>query len=132
MRFRVPNYLSSSKPAGPFRRAGACLVVLALLGVTFGKLWAASEPEAAKHAGEHAAEDATRAAGKIVSTLDGNAQLTLSGHEDKLSIFRVSPNAEVTLNGVSAEFGALKNDDKVKLVRDKETGVVVKIAAERR
>ena len=45
---KLPSKTSAnSKPAGPFRRMGACLVVLLLLSITFGKLWAASEPQEA-------------------------------------------------------------------------------------
>jgi len=124
MKLGFPNYLSNSKPAGPVRRLGACLVVFALLGVLFGKLWAASEPEAGSEAAE--------AAGKIVATLDGNPQLTISGREDKLTNFRISPNALVTLNGVPVAITALKNDDTVKLVVDPKTNVATEIRAERR
>jgi hypothetical protein len=115
--------MSSSKPAGPVKKLGACLVVLVFLGLTFGKLWAAAEPE-----GGESAEPA----GKIASALDGNPQLTISGHEDKLTNFRISPDAKVILNGVEVEFAALKNDDTVKLVVDKKTGVVTEVRAERR
>src|SRR5215831_965012 len=118
MKTRIPNFLSNSKPAGPVRKLGACLIVLALLGFTFGKLWAAAEPESAKHTGESA-----EPGGKIVGTLDGNPQLTVSGHEDKLASYRISPDAKVTLNGVPVKFAALKNDDGVKLVVDKKTNV---------
>jgi hypothetical protein len=127
MKTRIPNFLSNSKPAGPVRKLGACLVVLALLGFTFGKLWAAAEPEAAGHGGETA-----EPGGKIVGALDGNPQLTVSGHEDKLTNYRISPDASVTLNGVPVKFAALKNDDTVKLVIDRKTNVVTEIRAERR
>src|SRR5262249_36529143 len=108
MKLRIPNYLSNSRPAGPARRCGACLIVLTLLGILFGKLWASEEDDRAG--------DGAEAAGKIVATLDGNPQLTISGHEDTLSIFRVSPDVAVTLNGVPVPFAALKNDDTVKLI----------------
>lgn len=127
MRLRLPNYLSNSKPAGPLKRLGACLVILALLGVTFGKLWAAAESESAEHGSEAAAEVAS----KIVGILDGNPQLTVSGHEDKLTNYRISPDVKVTLNGVPVEYSVLKNDDTVKLVIN-EKRVVTAIAAERR
>jgi hypothetical protein len=119
----MPKSLSSSKPAGPVKKLGACLIVLVFLGLTFGKLWAAAEPEGG---------ESSEPAGKIVSTLDGNPQLTISGHEDKLSNFRISPDAKVTLNGVEVPFSTLKNDDTVKLVVDKKTNVVTEIRAERR
>lgn len=124
MKLHMPNYLSRLKPAGPFRRSGACLIVLVLLGVLLGKLWAADG-----HEGEG---EGAEAAGKIVAALDGNPQLTISGHEDKLAIFRVSPAVVVTLNGVKVAFSALKNDDAVKVVVDPKTNVVTEIDATRR
>jgi hypothetical protein len=116
---------AKSKPAGSFRRFGACLIVLVLLSITFGTLWAAAEPEEPGH------EDSARPAGKLVAADDGNPQLTVSGHEDKITVFRVSPNAKITLNGVSVPFSALKPDDALKLVLDKDK-VVTEISAERR
>ncbi len=62
---------------------------------------------------------------------DGNPQLTVSGHEDKLTVYRVSPSAKVTLNGVEVKFSDLKPDDGLKLVLD-EKKVVVEIHAERK
>ncbi len=116
---------ANSKPAGPFRRMGACLVVLLLLSITFGKLWAAAEPEGGGH------EDSARPAGKLVAADDGNPQLTVSGHEDKITVYRVSQFATITLNGVTVPFSALKPDDALKLVLDKEQ-VVTEINAVRR
>jgi hypothetical protein len=124
MKLRTPKLLSRSKPAGPVKRVGACLIVLTVMGLTFGKLWAAGDEEAGGEISEPA--------GKIVSTLDGNPQLSISGHEDKLSNFRISPDAKVTLNDVPVPFGALRNDDTVKLVLDKKSNTVIEIHAERR
>lgn len=126
MRFYLPNFLSSRQPAGPIRKLGACLVVLALLSVMFTRLWAAGDDE-----GEEHAADARHTAGKLMAADDGNPQLTVSGHEDKLTVYRVSPDAQVTLNGVPVEFSALKPDDTLKLVLD-ENKVVVEVHAERR
>ena len=126
MRFQLPNFLSSRRPARPIRKAGACLVVLALLTVMFTRLWAASDAE-----GEGHVVDAKHAAGKLMVSDDGNPQLTVSGHEDKLTVYRVSPAAHVTLNGVDVKFSSLKPDDTLKLVLD-DSKVVVEIQAERR
>jgi hypothetical protein len=126
MRFHLPNFLSSRQPAGPVRKLGACLVVLALLSVMFTRLWAAGDAE-----GEEHAADAQHTAGKLMAADDGNPQLTVSGHEDKLTVYRVLPDAQVTLNGVAVKFSALKPDDTLKLVLD-ENKVVVEVHAERR
>ena len=127
MRFQLPNFLASRRPAGPVRKLGACLIVLALLGVMFTRLWAASDAE-----GEgHAADDPRHPVGKLVAADDGNPQLTVSGHEDKLTVYRILPDAKITLNGVSVKFNGLKPDDTLKLVLN-ENRVVVEIHAERR
>jgi len=57
-------------------------------------------------------------AGKLMAADDGNPQLTVSGHEDKLTVYRVLPEARVTLNGVEVKFSALKPDDTLDLVLD--------------
>ena len=125
MKLPTSKSLANSRPAGLFRRLGACLVVLLLLSVAFGKLWAASEPEEASH------ENPVRPTGKLVAADDGNPQLTVSGHEDKITVFRVSPAAKITLNGVTVAFSALKPDDALKLVVDIDQ-VVTEISATRR
>src|SRR5206468_4193744 len=55
----------------------------------------------------------------------------VSGNEDKLTVYRVAPDAKVTLNGVENTFSALKPDDALKLVLD-EKKVVIEIHAERK
>src|SRR5258708_4071173 len=101
MRFQLPNFLACRQPAGPVRKLGACLIVLALLSVMFTRLWAASDAE-----GEgHPADDAHHPAGKLIAADDGNPRLTVSGHEDKLTVHRVSPEAKIMLNGVPVKFG---------------------------
>src|SRR5437016_3186007 len=102
MRFQLPNFLANRQPAGPVRKLGACLIVLAVLSVMFTKLWAASDAEGDGHA-----DDARHTAGKLTAADDGNPQLTISGHEDKLTVYRVSPDAKITLNGVPIKFSVL-------------------------
>src|SRR5262245_39400646 len=91
-----------SRPASRMKRIGACLITLSLLSIIFGKLWVAD-------ASESGGESSSEPTGKIVGTLDGNPQLTLSGHEDKLTNFRISLVVKVTLNGVPVPFSTLKN-----------------------
>ncbi|HEY2252535.1 MAG TPA: sodium-dependent bicarbonate transport family permease, partial [Planctomycetaceae bacterium] len=126
MRFQLPNFLSNRQPAGPIRKFGACLTVLAVLTFMFTRLWAASDGE-----GEGHADEAHHQAGKLMAADDGNPQLTVSGHEDKVTVYRVSPDAKVMLNGVENTFSALKPDDALKLVLD-EKKVVTEIHAERK
>src|SRR5579863_810403 len=126
MRFQLPNFLSSRQPASPFRKFGACLTVLALLTFMFTRLWAAGDSEEGSHA-----EDTLHQGGKLMAADDGNPQLTVSGHEDKVTVYRVSPDALVMLNGVSVKFAELKPDDALKLKLDYKK-VVVEIHAERK
>src|SRR5215831_8874518 len=127
MKFRLPNFLAHSKNAGPWQRTGACLVVLAVLTVLFGQLWAAAGPPKRK---DHAEGEGGTPRGKLVQLDDGNPRLGIAAKEDKADSFRCAPDVRVSLNGRDANFTALKLDDTVELIKNDE-GIVVEIRAER-
>lgn len=130
MRFRLPNLLSNSKPAGPWRKLGACLVVLAVLIVLFDRLWAAADAEGDEESAAAAGPGENQAKGKVALLDDGNPQITILGKEDVKTSFRASPNVKVKLNGREAPFGELQAGDSVELKRD-EKGTVIEVNATR-
>jgi hypothetical protein len=107
---------------------GACLVVLAVLTVLFGQLWAAADPPKRK---DHSPDQSSPPKGRLVQLDDGNPHLAIAAKEDKADSFRCAPDVRVTLNGREADFTDLKLDDTVELIKDDE-GIVVEIRAERR
>lgn len=132
MSSRILNFLSQSKSAGPWRRFGACLIVLGLLAVLIDRLWAQGGPQfmpkpAAKAKATGGGEEPK---GKIAVLDDGNPQLTIIGHEDARDLFRAAPDVKVKLNGLEARFTDLQAGDTVELKLD-EKKIVVEVDATR-
>ena len=127
MKFKILNPLArSTRPASPWRKLTACLVVLAMQTALFSYLCAASDAE--PKAGEGVSTETPK--GKIAVLDDGNPQLTIVGKGDDKELFRAAADVKVKLNGIDAQFADLMTDDTVALIRNKK-GYVVEIDATR-